>query len=171
MRREGGTATTSMSAKWTHLAFLAAIAVKGIDGVVETLLGLLIAVAGPEKLFLCVLRFTTPELQDNPADGFAKAIESGAAGLTHEGGFAIFYLLVHGILKTGIAVNLLRGKRWIFAPSVLILAGFVLYLGYRTLQHWSWWSVSFALFDLFTLALVINEWVRHSPAGRPKRAP
>ena len=143
---------------WAHAAFLAAVAVKGIDGVIETLLGLLLAVAGPDTLFLFVLRFTTPEIQDDPGSGFAKAVQSGAAGLAHEGGFAVFYLLVHGILKAAIALNLLRGKRWIFAPSLLILGGFVLYLGYRTAQHWSWWSFSFALFDLFTLALVVNEW-------------
>lgn len=146
--------------RWAHVAFLVTVAVKGIDGVIETSLGLLIALAGPDKLSLFVLRFTTPELQDNPGDGFARAIQSGAAGLSHAGGFAVFYLLVHGILKAGIAVNLLRGKRWIFAPAVLILGGFILYLGYRTNQHWSWWSFSFALFDLFTLALVVNEWVQ-----------
>ena len=39
-----------------------------------------------------------------------------------------------------------------------ILSGFVLLLGYRTVQHWSVWSCSLALFDLFTVMLVINEW-------------
>ena len=147
-----------MKSRWAHLAFVGAVAIKGIDGVIETLLGLLILIAGPDKLFLFVLRFTTPELRNNPDNHVAKAVQSGAAGLTAIGTFAIFYLLVHGILKSGIAVNLLRGKRWIFVPAVLILSGFVIYLGYRTAQHWSAWSLSFALFDLFTLALVINEW-------------
>lgn len=145
---------------WAHAAFVVTVAVKGIDGVIETLLGLLLAIAGPDKLFTFVLGFTTPELQDNPGNGFARAVQTGAAGLTHAGGFAMFYLLVHGVLKAGIAVDLLRGKRWIFAPAVVILGGFVLYLGYRTAQHWSWWSASFALFDLLTLALVVNEWVQ-----------
>lgn len=141
-----------------HLAFVVTIAVKGVDGLIETLLGLLIAIAGPHKLFLLVLRFTVPELQNNPDNGVARAVQSGAAGLTAIGTFATFYLLIHGVLKAGIAVNLLRGRRWIFAPAVLILGGFVLYLGYRTTQHWSAWSFSLALFDLFTLALVVNEW-------------
>jgi uncharacterized membrane protein len=141
-----------------HVAFVATVAIKGIDGVIETLLGLLILVVGPDKLFLIVLHFTTPELRNNPDSHVAKAVQSGAAGLTAIGAFAIFYLLIHGVLKAGIAINLLRGNRWIFAPAVLILGGFVVYLGYRTAQHWSAWSLSFALFDLFTLALVINEW-------------
>ena len=87
------------------------------------------------------------------------AIRHGVAGLAHASShFVIFYLLVHGILKSGIAVNLLRGRRWIFAPACVILAGFIFYMGYHATRHFSWWLLGFALFDLLTLALVINEW-------------
>jgi uncharacterized membrane protein len=143
----------------THFVYLITIAVKGIDGVIETLLGLLIAVTGKDRLYALVLRFTTPELVENPANRAAAAVQHGAAGLVHaSAGFIIFYLLTHGILKSGIAVNLLAGRRWIFAPACVILTGFILYMGYHTVQHFSGWLLGFALFDLFTLALVINEW-------------
>jgi uncharacterized membrane protein len=142
-----------------HLVYLVTIAVKGIDGAIETLLGLLIALTGPDRLYSLVLRFTTPELEENPASRTAAALQHGAAGLAHaSAGFTIFYLLTHGILKSGIAVNLLAGKRWIFAPACVILTGFILYMGYHATRHFSWWLLGFALFDLFTLALVINEW-------------
>ena len=142
-----------------HLVYLATIAVKGIDGVIETLLGLLIAITGPAKLYSLVLGFTTPELEENPANRAAAAMQHGAAGLAHaSASFTIFYLLTHGILKSGIAVNLLAGHRWIFAPACVILTGFILYMGYHVTQHFSGWLFGFALFDLFTLALVINEW-------------
>lgn len=142
-----------------HLVYLVAIAVKGIDGVIETLLGLLIAITGPDRFYSLVLRFTTPELEENPANRTAAAVQHGAAGLAHaSAAFTIFYLLTHGILKSGIAVNLLAGHRWIFAPACVILTGFILYMSYHITQHFSWWLFGFALFDLFTLALVINEW-------------
>ena len=144
--------------RWARIAFLVTVAIKGIDGIIETILGLFIALVGPDKLLLLVLRFTVPELHNNPANNVAEAVQSGAAKVTTIGTFAIVYLLVHGILKAGIAVDLLRGKRWIFAPAILILSGFVLFLGYRTVQQWSVWSCSLALFDLFTVTLVINEW-------------
>jgi uncharacterized membrane protein len=143
----------------THLVYLITIAIKGTDGVIETLLGLLIAITGPDRLYSLILHFTTPELTENPANRTAAAIQHGAAGLAHASArFMIFYLLVHGILKSGIAVNLLAGKRWIFAPACVILTGFILYMGYHATQHFSWWLLGFALFDLFTVALVINEW-------------
>jgi uncharacterized membrane protein len=148
-----------------HLVYLVTIAVKGIDGVIETLLGLLIAMTGPDKFYSLVLRFTTPELEENPANRTAAAVQHGAAGLAHaSAGFAVFYLLTHGILKSGIAVNLLAGKRWIFAPACVILTGFIVYMGYHAARHFSWWLLGFTLFDLFTLTLVINEW-----AGRKHR--
>ena len=95
--------------KLAHLAFVVTVAVKGVDGLVETLLGLLVAIAGPHKIFLLVLRFTVPELQNNPDNGVAKAVQSGAADLTTIGTFAVFYLLIHGVLKAGIAINLALG--------------------------------------------------------------
>ena len=146
-----------------HIAYLVAIAIKGVDGVIETLLGLLIALSGPDRLYALVLHFTTPELENNPENRAAAAVQHGAEGLAHAPiGFAIFYLLIHGVLKTGIAVSLLRGRNWIFAPASVILAGFILYMGYHASRHFSWWLVGFALFDLLTLMLVVNEWAIQS---------
>jgi len=154
----------------THLLYLCAIALKGLDGLVETVLGLLIAVTGPDKLYEFVLRFTTPELLDEGSHRLADALQRGEAALAHvSGAFAVFYLLAHGVLKFGIAINLLRAKRWIYLPACLVLAGFVLFLGYRAASHRSWLTAGLALFDLLTLALVLNEW-RHSP-GKDAAAP
>jgi uncharacterized membrane protein len=75
--------------------------------------------------------------------------------------FVVFYLLAHGILKLGIAINLLRGKDWIFSPAVAILTGFVIFMSYKLTVHWSGWLLGFALFDTLTIALVLNEWRNH----------
>ena len=144
-----------------HAAYLIAITVKGMDGVIESLLGLFIAIAGPEKLYLGVMHFTTPELEANPASHTVLAIQNGAALLAHSSaGFAIFYLLIHGVLKAGLVLCLLLGRRWIFPYAVAILTGFVFIMLYRMTVHFSWWPVWLALFDLFTVALIVNEWVR-----------
>ena len=52
----------------------------------------------------------------------------------------------------------LRGKTWIFPVAVVVLAGFVSYMGYRLAGHWSPWLLAFALFDTITIALVLHEW-------------
>jgi uncharacterized membrane protein len=152
---------------FAHIAYLVTIAVKGADGIIETVLGLLLAITGPQRLYSLVLHFTTPELENNPGNKAAAAVQHGAAGLAHaSASFAIAYLLTHGVLKSGISISLLLGQRWIFAPACVILTGFILYMGYHATQHFSWWLVGFAGFDLLTLALVMNEWVNPQRRNR-----
>jgi uncharacterized membrane protein len=151
-----------------HLAYLVTIAVKGFDGAVELLIGLLIALAGPERLYLFILRITAPELDDHPGSVVVHAIRRGASGLAGgEAGFAIFYLLIHGLLKLGLAVALLRGgARWIFPVASLILTGFIAFMSWHLAHRWSNLLFGFAVFDLVTLLLVVNEWVRSGPSSR-----
>jgi uncharacterized membrane protein len=101
---------------------------------------------------------TAPELTGHhPA---LHAIRTGATKLaesSHE--FVIVYLLVHGLLKLGIVMALLRGGgRWVFPVASLVLTGFIAYMSWRLSIRWSDWLLGFALFDSLTLALVLNEW-------------
>lgn len=143
-----------------HSAYLVTIFVKGFDGALEFLLGSIIFLFGPDRLYTFVISVTAPELYENPDSRAMRMIQQGAAHLASgPARFIITYLLVHGALKLWIAVTLLRGGgRWIFPVAALILTGFILFMGHRLTQHWSGWLLGFALFDAFTLALVINEW-------------
>lgn len=146
-----------------HDAYLGAILIKGFDGAVETLAGLILALTGPERIYEWVFRLTAPELGTghHPA---IHAIRTGAEKLAsgpHQ--FVIVYLLVHGLLKLSVAVALLGGSaRWIFPAASLILTGFIAYMSWRLSLHWSDWLLGAALFDLLTLALVLNEWRAHN---------
>jgi uncharacterized membrane protein len=154
-----------------HAAYLAAITIKGFDGIIETLLGLFIAFAGPERFYLVVLHFTTPELEENPASHAALALQNGAEALANSSSaFAIFYLLIHGVLKAGLVACLLMGQRWIFPYAVAILTAFVCVMLYRMTVHFSWWPVWLALFDLFTVALIANEWASGDRRSRANRS-
>ena len=150
-----------------HDAYLGAILIKGFDGAVEALAGLFIAVTGTERLYEWAIRFTAPELSGHhPA---LHAIRSGAEKLANgPHHFVIVYLLVHGLLKLGVVVALLRGTaRWIFPAASLILTGFIVYMSWRLSLHWSDWLLGFAVFDVLTLALVLNEWRMHDGNKTP----
>ena len=148
-----------------HRAYLAAILIKGFDGALEAVLGTTILLTGTERLYEWVIRLTAPELAGrHPA---IRALQHGAEKLA-EGphAFVIFYLLVHGLLKLGIVLALLRGGgRWLFPVASLILAGFVLYMSSRLAMRWSGWILGFALFDLLTLTLVLIEWRSRTQAA------
>jgi uncharacterized membrane protein len=143
-----------------HLGYLVTVAVKGIDGVLETALGLLIAITGTQKLADIFLDFIVPELEQHPASRMLQAAHHGATNLSHNSGhFAVAYLVIHGVLKAGIAYNLLLEKRWIFIPSFVVLAGFIAFMGFRLTQEWSGWIFALMLFDVLTLVLVVNEYL------------
>jgi uncharacterized membrane protein len=143
-----------------HRAYLVTIFVKGFDGALETLLGLIIAIFGSDRIYAFVIHVTAPELYDDRHSRAFQLIrvvaDHLASGPRH---FIITYLLIHGVLKLWIAVTLLRGGgRWIFPLASLILVAFIGVMGYRLSEQWSNWLLGFALFDAFTLALVLNEW-------------
>ena len=146
--------------KLVHAAYLGVIAVKGLDGLLETVAGLAILIAGPLRIYLWALEFTAPELYTNPHSRAVQFIQHGAFNLTQGAGPAVVtYLLIHGALKLALAVVLLKGGgRWIFPVAAVILAGFVLYLMHHWLRHPSDWLLGFAAFDFLTLLLVLNEW-------------
>lgn len=144
-----------------HLGYMVTVAIKGIDGAIETVLGLLIAVAGTQRLADLILSFIVPELEQHPASRMLQAAHHGATSLSHNTGhFAVAYLLIHGLLKAGIAYNLLLEKRWIFIPAFVVLTGFIAFMGARLAEHWSIWLFALALFDVITLALVVTEYIR-----------
>src|ERR1700761_3078637 len=144
-----------------HLGYMVTVAIKGIDGAIETALGLLLAIAGTERLANMILDFIVPELEQHPASRMWQAAHHGATSLSHDTGhFTIWYLIIHGLLKVAIAYNLLLEKRWIFIPAFVVLAGFIVFMGVHLMRQWSIWLFALALFDVVTLALVINEYVR-----------
>ncbi|HUE65023.1 MAG TPA: DUF2127 domain-containing protein [Rhizomicrobium sp.] len=147
-----------------HLAYLATLLVKGFDGAVEILAGLVIFLTGPARIYRWVVRVTAPEIYDGSHAAAVHAIRTGAEHLATTGAhFVEFYLVAHGLLKLALVLVLLRGGgRWIFPVGVVILGGFIGYMSWRLNQQWSDWLLGFALFDVLTLALVLNEW-RRSP--------
>jgi uncharacterized membrane protein len=71
----------------------------------------------------------------------------------------VIYLLAHGILKVVLALVLLTGGgRWVYPVATIILTGFIGFMSFHLAEQWSNWVLAFAIFDLATLLLVLNEW-------------
>jgi len=156
------TGKTGPKRRVLRIAFLAAVVVKGLDGVIETLAGIAVAILGTAGVYELVIQFTAPELDLHPASKTIHLLRHGASDLSHASSrFVVIWLLVHGILKLVLAVELLRGRSWIFPAAALILSAFVAFMTYKLSVHFSGWLLAFALFDLMTVILVLNEWRSH----------
>jgi uncharacterized membrane protein len=144
-----------------HLAYLVTIAIKGIDGAIETILGLVIWASGADRFYAFLLKFAAPELAAGPPpSGWAEFLHDAAAQLLHSSvPFVVIYLLAHGILKVVLALVLLTGGgRWVYPVATAILTGFIGFMSWHLAEQWSNWVLAFAIFDLATLLLVLNEW-------------
>ena len=156
-----------------HLAFFVAIAIKGLDGFLEAVAGTVFAIAGSQRVYDFALWATAPELERHPASHAVHAIRHGAYGLTHTSHrFVITYLLVHGLIKLALVINLMIEKMWVFPVSVALLLGFIAVMGVKLEHQWSNWLFAFAMFDVVTVALVAHEWRmrRESPQHTPDAA-
>ncbi len=80
-----------------------------------------------------MVRVTAPKLYDGSHLAAVHAIRRGAEHLATTGAhFVEFYLVVHGLLKLGLVMVLLRGGgRWIFPVGAVILAGFITFMSWR----------------------------------------
>ena len=142
-----------------HIAYFVTILIKGIFGLLEVTLGLIIAVTGSERLHVLILQWTDHALYEGGQSELAEALRHAAGVLVQSQNFIILYLLVHGALKMAITITLLRGRGvWIFPFASVILLGFIIYMSYELSVHWSNLLLALALLDTVTLGLVINEW-------------
>lgn len=148
-----------------HRLFQWAVALKGIDGMLEIAGGVLLLIFGAHGVMGVVAFLTQHELAEDPRDALAgylvRHTADLAVGSIH---FAAAYLLVHGVAKVGIAAGLLRKKRWVFPPALAFLGLFLAYQVYRVLISPSPGFVFLTVVDAAILVLVWREYVATAPS-------
>ncbi|MGY1623141.1 DUF2127 domain-containing protein [Geodermatophilus sp. SYSU D00965] len=149
----------------------AALILKGLDGAVELLAGLALAVAGPQALAGLTRRVVEHHLLGSPRGTLAERFAAGEAALA--GGdrtFAIAYLTLHGLVKLGLVVALLREIRPAYPVAVGVLGVFVAYEAHRALGTGSVLLWVAAALDLVIAVLVVREYRRLLRTRRPRGA-
>jgi len=149
-----------MSESRRHRFFVWAVALKGIDGVLEVAGGALALLYGAHGVSGVVAFLTQHELAEDPRDLFANFLvrhtERLGVASVH---FAAAYLLVHGLAKVGLAVGLLRGRRGVFPAALAFLGLFFLYQAYRMIIDPSPALAVLMLMDAVILLLVWREYL------------
>jgi uncharacterized membrane protein len=130
---------------------------KGAEGVLEIAASIGLAL-DPTFVESVVFRVTAKELLHDPHDRIAAALRHAVEQLGGEAhGFAVAYMLAHGMAKLILAIGLLRGKRWAFPLATAVLVLLAAYQLYRfTHTHSALLPVSAAI-DLMVAWLVWRE--------------
>ncbi len=150
-----------MRARLLDLFFLLGILVKGVDGLIEVVGGIVLLWLSPQQLADAVHRLTGKELAEDPHDLIANLLVHGVAQLDAGTTWLIaVYLLVHGVVKLAIIAALLLGSLKVYPWAILALLGFLVFQVYELVAHPGVGIALLVVLDALIVWLTWREWRR-----------
>jgi len=143
-------------------AFALALAIKGIDGALELIGGLILFVVPPSAISLIFRSLTQHELSDDPHDVIAIHVRAAAeqlAGSASVRRFGVLYLIGHGVIKLVLVGALVRRIRPAYPVAIVFLGSFILYELYRCVLGHSIALLIFAALDAGITTMVVREYL------------
>ena len=135
------------------------IILKGLDGILETIGGLLLLTVTPATINRLASWLTQHELSKDPHDFIASRLLGYAHALTGSAvTFAAVYLLLHGITKIVLVAALLRNQIWAYPWIIAFLLIFIGYQLYRIVLSPTYGMIALTIFDAFIVWLTWREW-------------
>lgn len=146
--------------------FWVSLVLKGLDGVLEMIGGVLLLLVSPAQLGTVARLLTQHELAEDPTDFIATHLLHLASHLT-EGAtlFGAAYLLAHGLVKVVLVSAVLRDKLWAYPWMIAFLLVFIAYQLVVLVVGFSWGLAVLTAFDGFVVWLTWREYrLRRRPA-------
>lgn len=136
------------------------VAVKGFDGLVEFVTGLLLLVA-PSLLHTVLSALSNEALEQTSRTMhyIAENIAHVDASLARGGVLVVaLFLLSHGVVKLAMVYCLLREILWAYPYALAVLGGFFVCQVYVFIVHPSVGMALFSVLDAIIIWLVWGEW-------------
>jgi uncharacterized membrane protein len=148
--------------------FEVGIILKGLDGALEVLGGLLLLVLSPATIDQVVTSLTQHELSEDPNDFLATHLLKTAHGLTGAAVlFGAVYLLAHGMVKVILVAALLMNQLWAYPWTIAFLGVFIVYQLYRLSLQPSVGLTALTFFDAVIAWLTWREYRKQLVVARP----
>jgi uncharacterized membrane protein len=148
--------------------FWIGLTLKGLDGLVEAVGGLLLLFVSPEQIGNFAQVLTQNELSEDPNDFVANSLLHAANGLTASASlFAAAYLLAHGLVKIVLVTEVLRGRLRAYPWMIAFLLAFIGFQGYEMLGHFSWGLALLTAFDAVIVWVIWREYRLRKSGLRP----
>jgi uncharacterized membrane protein len=155
-----------------HRMFEIAVLLKGINGIVELMGGMLVLFVPLHTVNRLVLWLTASQIEDDPNDWLANTLIHAAEKLSMGAKlYASFYLLAHGCVKIFLVYSLWREKIWAFPAALSLMGMLVCYSFYRYTHTHATALLVFGAIDLAIMWLIWREYLvrqrtirRNSPA-------
>ena len=150
---------------------------KGLDGILEVVGGLLLLFLSPQAIEHIARTLTAHELREDPHDFIASHLLHTASHLTSSTTlYGAVYLLLHGAAKIVLVALVLRETLWAYPWLIGLLLAFIAYQLYQIIAvRFSAGLTALTVFDAFLAWLTWREYQarktpRHpvsTPAGPP----
>jgi uncharacterized membrane protein len=148
--------------------FAVGIILKGLDGVLEVVGGLVLLVVSPAAIDSLTRALTQHELSEDPHDFLATHLLHAAGSLTSASvRFGAVYLISHGVVKVVLVAALLRNKIWAYPWMIAFLIAFIAYQVYRMTFAFSIGLLALTVFDVFIAWLTYREYGKQRAIRRP----
>jgi uncharacterized membrane protein len=148
-------------------AFVIGIVLKGLDGILEVVGGLLLLVVTPATIDRLTRALTQHELSQDPHDFLATHLLHYTGSLTGSAiRFGAVYLLLHGVVKVVLVAALLRNQLWAYPWMILFLLAFIGYQLYRLTFAPSIGLIGLTVFDAAVTWLTWREYQRQRRVRR-----
>ena len=138
--------------------FDVAVILKGLDGILELVGGVLLLLVSPATINSLAQSLTQHELSQDPNDFIARHLLQVTANLHKTQLFGALYLLTHGLVKIIIVWGLLKRKSWSYPTAFVFLGVFVVYQIYRMTFAPSIGLGLLTVFDVFIICLTWREY-------------
>ena len=144
----------------TDKLFKIAVALKGLDGGVQLVLGIVLIFLPPTLITGLANDVVTRDLLGDPNGTLSQHLQTAAHNFADGSSrsFAIGYLLLHAIIKLGLVVALLRKIIPAYPVAAVVLGTFVGYEIYRAIRTHSIALPIFAALDVIIIILVLREY-------------
>ena len=166
---EAATATPPALSPGLDRTFKIGLLLKGADGVLEIIGGVLLLFLSPAQIEHIVRTLTAHELAQDPHDLIARHLLHTASHLTTATTlFGAVYLLSHGASKLVLVVLVLRNQLWAYPWLMALLLAFIGYQLYQLTVHPSLGLIALTIFDAVLVWLTWREY-RAKRATRPEQ--
>ena len=133
---------------------------KGLDGILEVVGGLLLLFLSPQTIEHIARTLTAHELREDPHDIIARYLLHTASHLnTSTTLYGALYLLLHGAAKIVLVALVLRDKLWAYPWLIGLLLAFIAYQLYQIIfVRFSVGLTALTVFDAFLAWLTWREY-------------
>ena len=136
-----------------HVAFEVGVILKGLNGLVELVGGVLLLVFPVNAVEQFLVNLTNGNIQHLSQ---------------HDKMFGAIYMLSHGIIKAVLVYALLKEKLWAFPWAIAVFTAFGVYQMIHYFKEPSVWLIVLTVLDVFVILLTWAEWrrVKHHQSAK-----